>query len=69
MRMTGACEQAPMQATDDRVNFMSVVVLPSAIPSSSSRASVIWTAPATWQAVPWQTSMMYSPTGESRNWL
>ena len=58
-----------MQATEDSVNFMSVVVLPSGMPSSSSRASVICTAPATWQAVPWHTSMMYSPTGERRNWL
>jgi len=67
MRITGACEQAPMQATEPRVNSPSAVVLPAAMPSSSSRASVMRSAPATWQAVPWQTSMSRRPTGERRN--
>lgn len=52
IRMTGACEHAPMHTTELSVNSLSLVVLPSAMPSSSSRASVICGAPATWQAVP-----------------
>ena len=68
MRMTGACEQAPMQATESSVKLMSGVVPPSGTPSSCSRASVMRGAPATWQAVPWQTKTLCRPLGSVENW-
>ena len=68
-RTTGASAQAPTQLTACNVNSLSLVVPSSSTPSTSEKAAVMSGAPATWQAVPWQTVIKYLPTGLSRNWL
>src|ERR1039458_866438 len=65
---TGARLQQPRQATSSTVNRRSASVsAPSGILRWRRNSSVIWRAPATWQAVPWQTRTTCLPTGERRN--
>src|ERR1039458_9590586 len=65
---TGARLQQPRQATSSTVNRRSASVsAPSGILRCRRNSSVIWRAPATWQAVPWQTRTTCLPTGERRN--
>ena len=66
--MTGARLQQPRQDTVSSVNSRSGVVSPSLMPRCDSMASLMPLAPATWQAVPWQTRQMCLPTGWKRNW-
>ncbi len=65
---TGARLQQPRHATSSSVNRRAgSVSAPSGMPQVAAQLSVIWRAPATWQAVPWQTRTTCSPTGDRRN--